>query len=261
MDEHLKAQVNDMLGGGSGASGTYWNFSNPNEENFSPTLVGDLVEISFTQKKKWNPETRKFEGQDYWEDGNPKLNFLLHFVVDGGEEMLYELQKGSKSMREDWLPACPSGNLMGLIGMRVQVDAAQPPINPQTGQPIPFSSAMRRTFKVTPLGPASTAARGVDYDSYTEVMSHKLKAQQQAPVPPAMMGNPYAQQYAQQQAYQQPAMNAAMQAAYSAAQAAGYTAAQQPARPVAQPGYSASAPAPVQAQQPPVDVYDADIPF
>ena len=259
MDDRMKAQVNDMLGGGSGSNGTYWNFSNPNEDNFSPVLVGDLMEISFTQKKKWNPESRKFEGRDYWEDGNPKVNFLLHFAVDGGEELLYELQKGSKSMREDWLPACQGGNLMNLIGMRVQVEAAQPPINPQTGQPIPFSSAMRRTFKVTPLGPANTAARGVDYDSYTEVMSHKLSKQQpQAAVPPAMMGNPYAQQYAQQQAYQQPQMNAAMQAAYSAAQAAGYTATQQQARPVAQPGYSAAAPAPV---QPPVDVYDQDIPF
>lgn len=253
VDDKLRSQVDDILGGGSGSSGTYWNFSNPSEEDFAPTLVADLIEISFVQKKKWNAETRKFEGRDYWDDGNPKVNFLFHFMTDDGRELLHELSKRSKCETEDWLPVA-GGNLANLIGQRLQVEAAQPPINPQTGQPIPFSSAMRRTFKVTPIGPSATAPRGVDYESYSEVMSHKLsKAQPQQPVamPPNMTGNPYARQYAQQQAYQQPAyQQPPQQPAY---QQPVY---QQPPQ-QAQPGYTAAAPTPV---QPPVEVYE-DLPF
>lgn len=247
MSVDIDAQIQSMLGGGNASEGTFWNFSNPDNEGFSPMLMGTVVKISFAQERQWNPETRKFEGGRFWDDGNPRLMYRLHIRDANDNEWLHEIKPKSKAMMEDWLPVCPGNNLMGLLGMEIQVEAAQPVVNPQTGQPIPFSSAMRRTFKVTVIGPGRYESEGVDQESFKSVMSRRINKQQMPAQRPQM---PYTGQQ-QQPGTQMPVTQQAPAMAY--------------------PGPMSHMPqAPVQMPQPQVvpqqaayipDVYDQDIPF
>lgn len=267
MAQDYTSQITSMLGGGGASDGSFWNFSKQDAEDFSPVFEGTVVKISFSQERKWDSVQRKFTAPAFWDDGNPKIMFRLHMKDASGKTWLHEVKPKSHALLEDWLPACPGNNLSGLLGMMVRIEAEQEFVTP-TGQKIPFGAANRRHFKVTVMGQGAYPSEGVDNDSYAKLMERRGNGGQQAPAPagyvpqgvypqqPPRAG--YApQQYQQQAQYQQPQqyqqqpMNAAMAAAYNAAQAAGFTADQQPV---------ASAPQPV-TEQPPVDVYDNEIPF
>lgn len=263
MSQDYSSQINSMLGGGNAVDGTFWNFSNDTGEDFMPVLEGTLVKISFSQERKWDSNQRKFTEPAFWDDGNPKLMFRLHVKDANGNTWLHEIKPKSHALMEDWLPKCPGNNLSGLLGMLIRVEAEQPFVTP-TGQKIQFSSANRRHFNVVVMGQGQHPSEGVDSDSYAKLMSRR-KSPAQAPVgyvpqgvypqqpQPQVPPQYQAAQYQQPQQYQpQQPMNRAIAAAYRAAQAAGYTAEQQ--APVA------AAPQPV-AEQPPVDVYDQEIPF
>lgn len=265
-------QVTAMLGGESASEGTFWNFSNKEADNFMPSIKGDVVKISCGQEKNWDPVSRKFSGYKFWKDGNPRITHLLHIKDSSGRVWIHEIKPKSGTMMEDWLPVCPKHNLMGLLGMNIEVEAAQPPINPQTGQEIPFSSAMRRTFKVVVIGPGSSEVDGVDIKSYQDVMSRKdpSTSQQQNPVQQAyqqQQAQQYPQQYQQQPQYQQQqqmpqslqnAMGAAQQASVLQQTFPGARIQQPPQPTMQQPQPAPQVPA---QQMPPVDVYDSDIPF
>lgn len=244
-DEQIKA----MLGGENASEGTYWNFSNKNGDNFSPVIKGDVVKITCGQEKNWDPATRKFSGFKFWPDGNPRITHVLHIKDVNGNVWLHEIKPKSGAMMEDWLPVCPGHNLGGLLGMNIEVEAAQPPINPQNGQEIPFSSAMRRTFKVVVTGPGTSQVEGVDMESYRKIMERKQMPQLPQQPQPQQQAQ---QMYQQQQAPQMPqslanAMGAAQQASVVKQAFPGAQVYQQPQAP--------------QPQMPPVDVYDQDIPF
>lgn len=244
-DEQIKA----MLGGENASEGTYWNFSNKNGDNFSPVIKGDVVKITCGQEKNWDPSTRKFSGFKFWPDGNPRITHVLHIKDANGNVWLHEIKPKSGAMMEDWLPVCPGHNLGGLLGMNIEVEAAQPPINPANGQEIPFSSAMRRTFKVVVVGPGTSQVEGVDMDSYRKIMERK-----QAPQQPQHQPQQQAQQMYQQQ--QAPQMPQSLANAMGAAQQASVVKQAFPGAQVFQPQPQAPQP-----QMPPVDVYDSDIPF
>lgn len=244
-DEQIKA----MLGGENASEGTYWNFSNKNGDNFSPVIKGDVVKITCGQEKNWDPATRKFSGFKFWPDGNPRITHVLHIKDANGNVWLHEIKPKSGAMMEDWLPVCPGHNLGGLLGMNIEVEAAQPPINPANGQEIPFSSAMRRTFKVVVVGPGTSQVEGVDMDSYRKIMERKQVSQQPQQPQPQQQAQ---QMYQQQQVPQMPqslanAMGAAQQASVVKQAFPGAQVYQQPQAP--------------QPQIPPMDVYDQDIPF
>lgn len=248
----LDDQIKAMLGGENGSAGTYWNFSKPGNDNFMPSITGTVVKISASQERNWNPATRKFEGYKFWDDGNAKLMYVLHIRDDNGSEWLHEIKPKSMAMMEDWLPQCPGRNLVGLLGMEIKVDAEQPVVNPNTGEAIPFSSAMRRHFKVAVIGQGKYASEGVDSESFRKVMERKRGQQQPVPQQPVPQ-HPVQQR---QNTPMDPRLQASLQAA-AAAGAANMVQQQWPGATVQQ----VPAPQVAPGVQPPVDIYDQDIPF
>lgn len=250
MAENYQAQAASILGGGGMSDGRFWNFSNQEAEDFRPVIEGTLFKVSFSQERQYDAAQRKFTGPAFWPDGNPKVMIRLHIKDLDGTDWLHEVKPKSHCLVEDWLPASPNGNIEGLLGQHIKVEAQQPIV--VNGQVIQFGSGNRRHFTVTVMGPGLCPSEGVDYDSLGKLQSKpQPQAQQQPRVPAGVAG--YQQQYAQQQATQVP-QSRMMQHAYQVAQQYGYTAPQQqPQQPVAA--------APAQQQQPPVDLYDDSIPF
>ena len=249
MAQDYKAMAGSMLSGGGMSDGRFWNFSNQEAEDFRPVLEGTLFKVSFSQERQYDAAQRKFTGPAFWPDGNPKVMIRLHVKDLEGNDWLHEVKPKSHCLVEDWLPVSPNGNIEGLLGQHIKVEAQQPIV--VNGQVIQFGSGNRRHFTVTVMGPGLCPSEGVDYDSLGKLQSRPQPQQQQRPVPAGVAG--YQQQYAQQQATQVP-QSRMMQHAYQVAQQYGYTAPQQ------QPVAAAPQQAPAQ-QQPPVDLYDSEIPF
>lgn len=200
--DNMQSQIDQMLSGQSVAS-NFWNYSNDQKESFMPVIEADVTKISFAQEREYKTHAPKF-----WDDGKPRVIYIMHFVTPDGRELLLEIKPKSKMMMEDFIPVCPNGNLKDLIGMHVQVAADQPPV--VNGQKIPFSQQMRRKFHVTVMGPATNAVEGVDYESYKQLMAQppqqQPQQQPQAPAPMPMVQQQYMQQQGVQapQRYQQP---------------------------------------------------------
>ena len=251
MAENYQAQAASILGGGGMSDGRFWNFSNQEAEDFRPVIEGTLFKVSFSQERQYDAAQRKFTGPAFWPDGNPKVMIRLHIKDLDGVDWLHEVKPKSHCLVEDWLPASPNGNIEGLLGQHIKVEAQQPIV--VNGQVIQFGSGNRRHFTVTVMGPGLCPSEGVDYDSLGKLQSRPQPQQQQPRVPAGVTG--YQQQYAQQQATQVP-QSRMMQHACQVAQQYGYTAPQQqPQQPVA------AAPARQQQPPPPVDFYDDSIPF
>ena len=69
-----------------------WNYTKPNEPDYTEQVTGDIVEIRQIQTK--NHQTGKYE---FWDDGNPKLSMLLVIDSDqiGGEFPFVFVPKGA----------------------------------------------------------------------------------------------------------------------------------------------------------------------
>lgn len=259
MAQDYRNMAGSMLSGGGMSDGKFWNFSRPDQEGFMPVLDGTLTKVSFSQARNYDANQRKFTGPAFWPDGNPKLMIRLHVTDLNGEAWLHEIQPKSHCLNEDWLPKSPTSSIEGFLGQHIRVEAEQE-VRTQDGRVIPFGSGNRRHFAVTIVGPGLAASEGVDYES----LERLSKARPQTPAATQPQGYQPVPQGVQPQAYQpqpqgyQPMppqqMSRVMQQAYDVAAANGY-AAQQQTQP--QP-YSAAAPAPV---QPPVELYDSEIPF
>lgn len=272
-----KSLAGSMLSGGGMSDGKFWNFSREDQDNYMPVLEGTLTKVSFDQAKNYDANQRKFTSPAFWPDGNPKINIRLHITDLGGEVWLHEVQPKSACLNEDWLAKSPNGSLEGLLGQHIRVEAEQKIVMPD-GRVIEFGSGNRRHFKVEVLGPGLAPSEGVDYESLERVSARAKQQRQPGAMPPGVPRGVMGQQQYQAAQYQQPQyqqpqyqpqpqpqyqpqpqaqhaqqVNSAMAAAYRAAQAAGYTAEQQ--QPVA------SAPQQYAPEQPPVDVYDEDLPF
>lgn len=215
MADNLEAQLDAMLAGGSVSEGTYWNYYNDEKENFSPTIVGTVTKIGFSQEHQYQTHAPQ-----YWPDGNPKLMYQLHIKDANNNEFLFDIRPKSSMMMEDFLTVCPNGNLKDLLGCLVSIEAQQPPV--VNGQKIPFSASMRRKFTVKIIGQGQFPSEGVDTESYKRIMSRRQSAQAPAmqQVPP-MAANVMGPQAATQNMYQQQQMNPRLQQAMRSAQAAG----------------------------------------
>lgn len=243
---NLESQINAMLSGESMTEGTFWNYYNPNKEGFAETLVGTVTKISFAQERQYQTHEPLF-----WDDGNPKMMFRLHIKDANNNTFLFDIKPKSQMMMEDFIPACPSGNLQDLLGNLVSITAQQNPV--VNGQVIPFSAAMRRKFTVQVLGAGQHPSEGVDQESFKRLMNSRASQQQ-----------------SQQQPQQQTAMDPRLAASLQAAQQAGarnsaermlqqqFPGAVVTQAPTSQPVH---APQVAPGQMPPMDVYDSDVPF
>ena len=241
-----------LTGQGSGGAngGNFWNYYNPNREDYTLTLIGELMEISLAYATKY-----KSSEIDRWDDGNPKLNMRLHLKDASGTEWLYDVQPKGRVLLESLLPICPHGSLEDLLGHNIQIQTQEPPV--YNGQVIPYSKGMPRPFVFQDLGPGPEKPRGVNNELPPDPQ-HQQQQQQRAQAPG---------QQVQAMVSGQPSGPIAMMAMQQ----------QQPQAPVPQqvPGNQPwNKPQPQQQQvinqqpmqqaipsQPPVPVYDADLPF
>lgn len=113
------------------AAGNFWNYGNPEKENYSPVLIGRLVELS-------DPPATKFRSNeiDRWDDGNCKRNIRMAIVDGAGNEFLWDFGPGSKRNPSRALQACAAAmaeaNIQGngledMLGMIISIQTQEPP--------------------------------------------------------------------------------------------------------------------------------------
>lgn len=245
-------RLDDLL---NGRQGKFWNYGNQNKEDYKPQLVGTLVKVTIGQEHEFGrPGVLK-----YWDNGDPVILLRLHVRDADGEDWLFDVKPKSTLWFEDIQPACPEGSLNKVLGMMVRLTFEG--LVQVTGR-----SVNRNKFRMELLGQGQYPSEGFD----ATMPKPKQGAQgvmQQQPQPASpqqyqaqrmMQPQQQAQAMYQQQQPQQP-MSPVMQQAYQVAQQYGAQ-----VLPPQQLSYAAPAPQPAPApvqEQPPVDVYDSDIPF
>lgn len=231
----------------NGVQGKFWNYSNQQKDGYMPELAGTLTKVSIAQAHEFGHPEQK----SYWPDGNPVILLRMHVTDPAGDEYLFDIKPKSTMWFEDIQPACPEGSLSAVLGKLIKLT--------YMGQvQVPGRSVNRNKFQMQILGPGQFESKGFD----ATMPPTRAQAQGQAQAPAAPSPQQYtAQQMVQprqqaQQMYQQQQMPATLQNAMRAAQQAG---AVNQAQLIQQqfPGAVVTQ----QQQQPPVDVYDQDIPF
>ena len=180
----------DFEGGGSGNT---WNFSRPENDNYSLMLQGDVVEVSEVQSINFG--TKKPE---FWDDGNPRLNICITVLTQAGEEINWIFGPGGrgekasvpmKALRGALEAAGKPGMSVAEIGgLNITVATQAPPQGFNYGQGNP------RPFAVQINGMGNAPFRGVK----------TFKQQQQQPQQPKPQPSPMQMQQPQpmqQQAY------------------------------------------------------------
>lgn len=118
-----------------GGSTSVWNYSNKNNENYSNTLGGTVVEIS-------NPQARDFSTKQpkFWPDGNPMRNLRVVVKLPTGGEKAWIFAPKSAAA-EACLAALdpdgskPSVNIEELIGKMVTISTKEGVYNAQNPRP------------------------------------------------------------------------------------------------------------------------------
>lgn len=240
-------KLDDLL---NGKQGKFWNYGNQSKEDYRPQLVGTLVKVTIGQEHEFGkPGVLK-----YWEDGNPVILLRLHVRDADGEDWLFDVKPKSTLWFEDIQPACPEGSLSNVLGSMVRLTFEG--LVPVTGR-----SVNRNKFRMEVLGQGQYPSEGFD----PTMPKTRQQAQGMAQPQPSpqqyqaqRMVQPQQQAQAMYQAQQRPPqqMSPVMQQAYQVAQQYGAQLVQP-----GQPTYAAPAPQAPATEQPPVDVYDSDIPF
>lgn len=175
-----------------------WNYSKPNDPDYTTQVTGDIVEIRQIQTK--NHMTGQYET---WPDGNPKLSMLLVIDSDqlGGEFGYVFIPKGNAAdairagLRNAGIPDNTWANLQGKnITIMTNNDGA------------PYGSGRPRPWVVSVNGEGTKPFRGM--------FPFEPKQNQQAPQGNQMAGQPVQQNFANPQLQQ--AFNNASQAMHAA---------------------------------------------
>lgn len=119
---------------GSSNKRKWWNHTNPQNEEFSTTITGDVVEITAVPRYIWNSQSI-----DRWPDGNPKIDMIITLLCTDGQERCFRV-KFNTSKNEDYWPniqralfaamrsaGLPGGSLSELGGLNITVATKQPP--------------------------------------------------------------------------------------------------------------------------------------
>ena len=247
-----------------------WNYSNPNEPGFSPTLAGTLVEVIVKQSRNFH--TKQLE---YWDDGNPKIGYQFIIKDSNGNEWPWTFDRGGVAYKAvvEAIHATGYSSIEDLGGKMLEIS---------TSGLVTVDGRPTRQWTFTILGDGSYPYRG----SKDQVP----KGQPQAPAAPANPGSgapvPAGQAGVASQA--QPAGAPPIQGGYYAPPTVAPAPQAVPATPVPgavapsgnavgavpvpnqvapvpqaapAPAAPAAMPAPAQAEQVPTSIYDQNIPF
>lgn len=123
-----------------------WNYSNPNKEGYSNTLVGTIVAIQEVQKRAFSMNGQP-GAPEFWPEGNPKMNIRIALVTPEGQYKTFTFQPAGKKQKESGTGVhmalfALTGNtdMMNLIGKTVQIQTQdpQPGTKYGAGNPRPF---------------------------------------------------------------------------------------------------------------------------
>lgn len=205
----------------SGAGNYGWNYSNPNKEGYSLTLVGTVVAIQEVQKRGYTM-TGQPGAPQFWPDGNPMMNIRLALATETGDLKTFIFQPAGrqarmgqkKSVHMDLFHLTNDTDMMNLIGKTIFIQTFEGHYgqgNPRPWQvglledtgPFQLNSPLPSEFKV-PQVLANAAASGGQVQppqpAYQQPQPQYYPPQQPAYQQP----QPQYQQRPAQPAYQQP---------------------------------------------------------
>ena len=159
----------DFDRGSNNNNGNFWNYGNPEKDNYSPVLMGRLVELS-------DPMATKFRSNeiDRWDDGNPKRNIRMAIVDAAGNEFLWDFNPGGKAHPSNAMAACAAAlaaaniqdakGLEDMLGMVISIQTQEPP------QGFKYGSGAPRPWQVAIVDPNKGEHRGTKHipDPVTE---------------------------------------------------------------------------------------------
>lgn len=198
-----------------------WNYSRPDQPDYSTELVGTVVAIQEVQAMNFGNDG-KVTTPKFWQDGNPVWNIRMAFAKEDGSLATWTFQPAGKAQREGKKPSVHMAlfaltnntDMRNLIGqtLRITTEEPAPGYRWGIGNPRPWKVELLQNvgpFELAQeLDPqytvgqvlADTAASGGHYNTPQQ--------QQQQPMP-----NPQYQQPAMQQPqmYRQPMMQPQMQ--------------------------------------------------
>lgn len=133
---------------GSGATRKYWNCTKPENEEFSNTITGDVVEIAAVPRYIFGTQEI-----DRWKDGNPKVNMRITLLQANGEERCVSFKFNSGRDESKWcrlqqalfnamrLAGLKGTSMQELQGLNITIATQQPPAGFQYGaqNPRPFN--------------------------------------------------------------------------------------------------------------------------
>lgn len=170
-------------------SGEAWNYSDPNQPDYQPTITGTVVEIRETQS--YNYKTKQPE---FWPEGNPKLNLTIVIQDQTGREYLWTFMprrsnaaKAAQSALKAYNPSANS--IADIAGLMIEVSTSGSTVS-LGNNPRPWACRI--------IGPGAVPFRGITdyqppaggYNMQPQQQTNPVQAQQNMamygqPVPPA----------------------------------------------------------------------------
>ena len=126
----------DVFGISSGGGDrTWWQHTNPEKDDFSTVITGDVVEIRATPHYIWGTQEI-----DRWPSGDPKIDMQFCLACPDGEERWFSIKKYNKSSRTNYWSTLqlkmfealknaglPGASVTEFGGLNITVSTIQPP--------------------------------------------------------------------------------------------------------------------------------------
>lgn len=134
-----------------------WNYSRPDKDGYSTSIVGTVVGIQEVQATNFGMDGRPSTPQ-FWDSGEPKMNIRLILAGKAGGFKTLTFQPASRAAKEgkrksihlDLFALAGGKDMMNLIGKTIKISTEEPPNNFSYGRgnPRPWSVEL-----VTDQGP------------------------------------------------------------------------------------------------------------
>lgn len=123
----------------TGHGGHNWNYSKPDQPDYSLEFFGTIVSVQEVQARDWSP-AGGVGRPSTWPDGNPKMNIRIGFADPQGQLKSITFQKAGKKQVADNVGLhmqfynISGGNMSNLVGKTVHLWTW--PVHPDDGTPL-----------------------------------------------------------------------------------------------------------------------------